>query len=59
MNENLTEQEIIRREKAEELRAMGIDPFGNAFYPTFHSKDIVESLGINPKKNWLRSMRKL
>jgi len=50
MNENLTEQEIIRREKAEELRAMGIDPFGNAFYPTFHSKDIVGKFGDKSKE---------
>ena len=29
--ENYTEQELIRREKAEKLRELGIDPFGQRF----------------------------
>ena len=38
----LTEQELVRREKAEEIRALGIDPFGTRFDATSNSKDINE-----------------
>ncbi len=41
MNE-LTEQEIVRREKAEKIRAMGIDPFGHRFERDAYSKDLKE-----------------
>ena len=41
MNE-LTEQEIVRREKAEKIRAMGIDPFGHKFDRNAYSKDLKE-----------------
>lgn len=27
----LTEQEVVRREKAEKLRELGLDPFGHSF----------------------------
>ncbi|MGD9605797.1 MAG: lysine--tRNA ligase, partial [Bacilli bacterium] len=37
---NLTDQELVRRMKAEELRARGIEPFGKAFLRTTNSKDI-------------------
>src|SRR5690554_2580739 len=40
-DEHLTEQEIIRRQKAEELRKKGIDPFGSAFKRTHHTNDII------------------
>jgi lysyl-tRNA synthetase class 2 len=30
---NLSEQEIIRREKLEELKKLGIDPYPAALYP--------------------------
>ena len=36
----LTEQEIIRRQKMEELKAMGIDPFGHAYERTHKSGQI-------------------
>ncbi len=39
MNE-LTEQEIVRREKAEKIREMGIDPFGHRFERNAYSKDL-------------------
>ena len=35
--EKLTEQEVIRRQKMEDLRAMGIEPFGHAYQRTHKS----------------------
>lgn len=35
-----TEQELVRREKMEELRSLGIDPFGQRFDITHYSGDI-------------------
>lgn len=43
--EKLTEQEIIRRQKMEELKAMGIDPFGHAYERTHKSGQIREEFG--------------
>ncbi|WP_026392007.1 lysine--tRNA ligase [Haploplasma modicum] len=40
-NNNLTEQEIVRRNKANELRENGIDPFGQAFERTHKIIDII------------------
>ncbi len=42
MNEHLGEQELVRREKLEELKKMGIDPFGHAFKRTHHTKEIFD-----------------
>ena len=42
MINNLTEQEIVRREKLEELKQKGIDPFGKAFKRTKNTKEIVD-----------------
>ena len=36
----LTDQEIIRREKAEKIRSLGMDPFGHVFNRTAFAKDI-------------------
>jgi lysyl-tRNA synthetase class 2 len=38
----LTEQEIVRREKMEELKEHGIDPFGSSFNVTSDSKEIKD-----------------
>ena len=38
----LTEQELVRRKKMEELREKGIDPFGHRFIRTANSKSIKE-----------------
>lgn len=38
--EKLTEQEVIRRQKMEDLRAMGIEPFGHAYQRTRKSGEI-------------------
>ncbi len=40
--EHLTEQEIIRRQKMEELKAKGIDPFGQAFQRTHLNQEIFD-----------------
>ena len=37
-----TDQELIRREKAEKLREMGLDPYGNRFDRTAYNLDIKE-----------------
>ena len=38
----LTEQELIRREKAEKIRSMGLDPFGQRFDKTDYAGDLKE-----------------
>ena len=38
----LTDQEKIRREKAEKIRSLGMDPFGHVFNRTAFAKDIKE-----------------
>ena len=38
-----TEQELVRREKAENLRSLGLDPFGHRFDVTSNSKKIKET----------------
>ena len=44
MNMQLSEQEIIRREKLAKLREMGIDPYPAALYPVDAStKSIKEN----------------
>ena len=45
MAEKLTEQEKIRRQKMEELREKGIDPFGHAYARTHRSGDIKREYG--------------
>lgn len=39
---NFTEQELVRREKSENLRNLGLDPFGDRFDRTTNSKEIRE-----------------
>lgn len=43
MTQTLTDQQIVRREKLDKLRAMGIDPFGHAYQRTSNSKIINET----------------
>ena len=38
---NLSEQELVRREKMQKIRDLGIDPFGSRFDRTAYAKDIV------------------
>ena len=50
MNEHLGEQELVRREKLEELKKMGIDPFGHAFKRTHHTKEIFDKYEHSSKE---------
>jgi len=43
--EDLKEQQIIRREKAMELKNKGVDPFGHKFIRTHQAKDIFDVYG--------------
>ncbi len=45
MNNNLTEQEKIRREKLEFLKEKGIKPFGSRYDRTDNAKTLVEKFG--------------
>ncbi len=42
MERNFTEQELVRREKAEKLRELGLDPFGQRYDREDFAKDIKE-----------------
>ena len=42
MERVFTEQELIRREKAEKIRSMGLDPFGQRFDKTDYAGDLKE-----------------
>ncbi|MBQ6334589.1 MAG: lysine--tRNA ligase [Erysipelotrichaceae bacterium] len=45
MEREFNDQELVRRQKAEDLRAKGIDPFGQAFERTANSKSIKDEFG--------------
>lgn len=47
---NLTDQEIVRRKKMEELRSKGIDPFGQKFIRTANSQEILTKFANNTKE---------
>lgn len=49
-NRTLNDQEIVRRQKMEELRAKGIDPFGHAFKRTATSKSLKDAYGKYSKE---------
>ena len=42
MERERTDQEIVRREKAEKIREMGIDPFGHKFERTAYAMDLQD-----------------
>ena len=44
-HEELNDQLIVRRQKMEELRAQGIDPFGKRFDRTHSAKEVFENYG--------------
>ena len=50
MERELNDQEKVRRQKMEDLRAKGIDPFGQAFERTANSKSIREEFGEASKE---------
>ena len=39
---NLTDQEIVRREKVAKIKELGIDPFGSRYDRTAYSEDLKE-----------------
>ena len=46
-----SEQELVRREKLNKIRDLGIDPFGHKYYVTDYSLDIKEKYaGLNHEK---------
>ncbi len=45
-----TEQELVRREKSESLRSLGMDPFGHSFKRTSNSKEIKETYDAYDKE---------
>lgn len=50
MDQNLTEQEIVRRQKMEDLRAKGIDPFGSRYERTVTTGEIKAKYGDKTKE---------
>ena len=50
MGRELNDQELVRRQKAEELRAKGIDPFGQAYERNANSKSIKDAYGDADKE---------
>ena len=45
MEREFTEQELVRREKAQKIRELGMDPFGHVFERTDWAADIKEKYG--------------
>lgn len=43
MARTFTEQELVRREKAQALRDLGVDPFGHRFEVTHFSQDLKDA----------------
>ena len=52
-NEVLNDQEIIRRQKMNELRNKGVEPFGQAFKRTTNSQEIFEKYSAKTKEELL------
>lgn len=50
MEQKLTEQELVRRQKMEELKEHGIDPFGSAYERTHKSGQIKQAYGDKEKE---------
>ncbi|MGI6711030.1 MAG: lysine--tRNA ligase [Bacilli bacterium] len=48
---NLTDQELVRRAKMEELREKGIDPFGASFKRTSNSKELLTKFENHSKED--------
>lgn len=50
MEQNLSEQELVRRQKMQDLIDKGIDPFGHAFTRTHRSADLKKLYGDKTKE---------
>ena len=47
---NLTEQELVRRNKLSEYEARGVAPFGHAFNRTHRTKEIIDMYADKTKE---------
>ena len=47
MERERTDQEIVRREKAQKIREMGMDPFGQKFERTAYADELQEKYKAN------------
>ena len=55
----LNELLVIRRNKLDELRGLGVDPFGSKYVRTHSAKEILDSLSeIKLKKSWMLNSMK-
>ena len=59
MELNLTDQEIVRREKMETLREQGIDPFGDSFEKSHFCLELKEMYNEFDKEQMHEKGRKL
>ena len=50
MEEKLNDQQIVRRQKMQDLMDKGIEPFGRAYKVTHHSKDLKDLYGDKTKE---------
>ena len=50
MEQNLSEQELVRRQKMQDLKDKGIDPFGHAFNRTHRSLQLRNAYGDKTKE---------
>ena len=50
MEQKLSEQEIVRREKAEQLKELGIDPYGHRFDRTHNTLTFKNQYGDYTKE---------
>ena len=48
MERQRTDQEIVRREKAEKIRELGLDPFGQKFERTAYASELQEKYASIP-----------
>ena len=55
---NLTDQELVRREKMEALREKGIDPFGKAYERTANSIELKTKYENHTKNTSMKLNKK-
>ena len=53
MSQNLSDQEVIRRESLTKLRALGIEPFPAAQFPVTHTSEQVKDLAVEESEDLL------
>jgi lysyl-tRNA synthetase class 2 len=50
ITQEMNDQMVVRREKMEHVRALGIDPFGHRFERTYNSKELRDQFGKKTKE---------